>query len=280
MSIGINPAERPSNSRFVLEVVASIAIFLGVAGELWAGAEIAYLNGQLRNKNSDLRSKSDQLLALVTQQAGDAETSAKIANNEAGSAVTKSDKANHLAGAAMSKSNAANDAASDAQKRVEAVGDQADDIDRALWQMQSLANSRFVTNMESLKNALRKFHGEDIEFTSYNGSQEADILCNSLVNAAHAAEMNPTDRCGKEPAEPTDRLRIIQTNILISGPDPQKTAELSGILADQISGGIAAVGLPTPRLIVLVGNHPDPQIKLRPYRPPMNKQTSRPNTKP
>jgi hypothetical protein len=71
VAIGINPAERPSNGRFVLEVVASIAIFLGVALELFAGAEIAYLNGQLRSKNGDLRSKSDQLIALLTQETED-----------------------------------------------------------------------------------------------------------------------------------------------------------------------------------------------------------------
>jgi hypothetical protein len=37
----------------------------------------------LRGKSAELRSKSDQLLALVTQQAGDAATSAKIAHAEA-----------------------------------------------------------------------------------------------------------------------------------------------------------------------------------------------------
>jgi len=68
VAVGINPGERPSNGKFALEVFASIAIFLGVAGELGAGAEIAYLNGQLRNKNSDLRTKSDQLVALISEQ--------------------------------------------------------------------------------------------------------------------------------------------------------------------------------------------------------------------
>jgi len=37
---------------------------------------IAQINGQLRTKNGDLRSKSDQLLALVTEEAGDAKQSA------------------------------------------------------------------------------------------------------------------------------------------------------------------------------------------------------------
>jgi hypothetical protein len=52
---GFHPAERPSRRKFALELVASAAILLGVAGELWAEAAIASINGQLRSKNAELR---------------------------------------------------------------------------------------------------------------------------------------------------------------------------------------------------------------------------------
>lgn len=82
----VRPPDRPSTWKHVWELIATIAIFLGVAGELGVGVEIAVINGQLRSKNSDLRSKSDQLLALITQEAGDAVTSASKAQTLAKSA--------------------------------------------------------------------------------------------------------------------------------------------------------------------------------------------------
>jgi hypothetical protein len=68
---GFHPAERPSGRKFALELLASAAILLGVAGELCAGAEIASINGQLRSKNAELRNKSNQLVALVTKETED-----------------------------------------------------------------------------------------------------------------------------------------------------------------------------------------------------------------
>jgi hypothetical protein len=74
---GFHPAERPSRWKFALELVASTAILLGVAGELWAGAAIAFVNGQLRNKNAELRDKSNQLVALL-QKETEGERSARV----------------------------------------------------------------------------------------------------------------------------------------------------------------------------------------------------------
>jgi hypothetical protein len=61
-SVGMYFSDRPSRVIFLVELFATSAIFLGVAGELWAGSEIAYINGQLRTKNGELRNKSDQLV--------------------------------------------------------------------------------------------------------------------------------------------------------------------------------------------------------------------------
>lgn len=60
-----HPAERPLRWKFALELLASAAILLGVAGELSASAAIASINGQLRIKNGQLRDKSNQLVALL-----------------------------------------------------------------------------------------------------------------------------------------------------------------------------------------------------------------------
>lgn len=68
----IRPPGRPSHRRFWVEVVASSAIALGVACELWAGVAIARINGQLRSRNAELRTKTDQFIALLNTEAGDA----------------------------------------------------------------------------------------------------------------------------------------------------------------------------------------------------------------
>jgi hypothetical protein len=74
--VGIHFPDRPTTGRFILELLATAAIFLGVAGEFWAGVKIAYINGQLRSKNAELRRDSDQLVALVNERAGKLEKEA------------------------------------------------------------------------------------------------------------------------------------------------------------------------------------------------------------
>ena len=104
---GFHPAERPSRWNFTLELIASAAILLGVAGELWAGAAIASVNGQLRSKNAELRDKSNQLVALVTQEAGDAAKSAKTAREEADAVKGIADEARADAKDALAKAQTA-----------------------------------------------------------------------------------------------------------------------------------------------------------------------------
>jgi hypothetical protein len=76
----IRPPHRPSFKRFFwFEVLATVLVVAGVFGEAWASKELASINSQLRSKTSELRADSDQLLALVTQEAGSAAKSAQIA---------------------------------------------------------------------------------------------------------------------------------------------------------------------------------------------------------
>jgi len=104
----IRPPDRPSFVRFFwFEMLATVIVVAGIFGEAWASREIASINSQLRSKTSELRADSDQLLTLVTQEAGDA----------AGNAAK-----------AQTKSNAADLAAGDAQKKVKTVGEEAENL--------------------------------------------------------------------------------------------------------------------------------------------------------
>jgi hypothetical protein len=79
----VRPPDRPSTGKFRLELFATIAIFLGVAGELVAGIRIATINGELRTKNAELRRKSNELVALLHVEAEDAQKAAGEANERA-----------------------------------------------------------------------------------------------------------------------------------------------------------------------------------------------------
>jgi hypothetical protein len=69
---------RPSLRKLRVEYASVILISVGVAGELAIGVEISHINGLIRNKaaevrtkNGDLREKSNQLVALIHSEAED-----------------------------------------------------------------------------------------------------------------------------------------------------------------------------------------------------------------
>ena len=63
-------------------MIATLVVLGGVFGEAGATGEVASINSDLRSKASELRAKGDQLLAVITEEAGDAATSAKTAQDE------------------------------------------------------------------------------------------------------------------------------------------------------------------------------------------------------
>ena len=89
------PVERPAFGIYVLEIVGTILIFVGCGGELWAGAELAYLNGQMRITGQELRSKSDRLVELAVETSGDAATNATIARQESDAAKRDATQVGH-----------------------------------------------------------------------------------------------------------------------------------------------------------------------------------------
>ena len=80
------PPDRPPQWRFWFDIVATVLVLVGVFGEAGASMQLASINSQLRSTTSLLRAKSDQLLALVTLEAGSAASSAERANVAAGKA--------------------------------------------------------------------------------------------------------------------------------------------------------------------------------------------------
>lgn len=78
----VRPPDHPNVRRFWFDIVATLLVLVGVFGEAGASMRLASINSQLRSKTSELRADSDQLLALVTQEAGSAATSAHDAKQD------------------------------------------------------------------------------------------------------------------------------------------------------------------------------------------------------
>lgn len=81
----------PSPIKLGIQIASIILIFAGVMGEFGVGLRISSINGKLRSKGMELRSKSDQLLALVTDEAGNAQASAEGAAGAAYRAIGAAD---------------------------------------------------------------------------------------------------------------------------------------------------------------------------------------------
>lgn len=81
------PPDRPSVRIYLVTFIAIIFVAVGVLGEAWATKKLEEINSQLRSETSDLQAKSEQLLSLVTQQAGTASSSASIAKTAADAAL-------------------------------------------------------------------------------------------------------------------------------------------------------------------------------------------------
>lgn len=117
----IHSPDKPPAWRFWFSIVATLFVVGGVFGEAGATAKIASINSDLRSKTSELRAKSDLLLAVTTEEAGDAETSAKIARGEADAAGVSAGRAQKKADEASKFADAANKLADDANKQTRAT---------------------------------------------------------------------------------------------------------------------------------------------------------------
>ena len=73
----ISSPARPSNMKLVIEILSLIFIMVGIVGELGVGVKITSINGTLRIKSGELRSKSDQLVAILAREAEQLRTTAE-----------------------------------------------------------------------------------------------------------------------------------------------------------------------------------------------------------
>lgn len=237
----VRPPHRPSLRKLVWEVVGSVLVVLGVFGEFAIGVRIAGINGSLRTKSAELRSASDQLLALVTQEAGDAKISAVEAGNAASRSKTESDAALKSAG--------------EAQKKVAQVAQLAEQINEGLGQTQALFSARHLMHADDLTLALKaKFKGKSILLRSYEGDHESEGLCSTFAYVAQHAEMPPTDECGKYP-----HTVPMQSSIVVAGPNLQDTMDIADLISrvGQVrgEGGIIS-NVSAPSLMIFVGVKP------------------------
>jgi hypothetical protein len=67
----IRSPDRPSTLKFVVELASVLLITGGIVGELWIGIEVTSVNGALRGKSAELRSKTGQLVVLLNVKAGE-----------------------------------------------------------------------------------------------------------------------------------------------------------------------------------------------------------------
>jgi hypothetical protein len=79
----VRPPDCPSFRWMLFDVFATVVVVAGIFGEAGATGKVSSINSKLRSKTSELRAKSDQLLALVTLEAGSAASSALRAHDSA-----------------------------------------------------------------------------------------------------------------------------------------------------------------------------------------------------
>lgn len=185
-------------------------------------------------------------MAALTQEAGDAVTSAKNAHDEA-----------------------------------DAVKDEAAEIDADLARTQYLLSGRSVIDRDTLVKKLKQYRGQIIRFSSYNSEPDESLLCGDLAAAARSAEVNvgPQTACGLLVSQGNP-----STGIAISGPNVQQTLDLAQILVQTVDVGPGGVvsGIKAPELSIMVGAKPPFRIgqargvKAPAATLPMNKKTAKP----
>jgi hypothetical protein len=167
--------EKPSSVKLWFEIASVILVTVGIVGELVVGIGISSINGELRAQSRLLRSKSDQLLALVTREAGDAKDSATAAKDAASSTKTEADAAKSAAAKALELAQAA---------------------DRSLADFQARLAWRTVSDKQKkgLYDWLRAFRGRSVDVSWDAIEPEQNSFAPQLINALIYAGLfvNPT----------------------------------------------------------------------------------------
>ena len=196
--------DRAPRWRFWLDIIATIIVLLGILGEAWGSLELASINSKLRSTTSLLRAKSDQLLAVITQEAGSAALSAQHAQGSA-------DVAGRDAGNAKRKSSAALITADGAQRSADAVKKQAKDLSTQLADEKQVLKDFAICNAPRLI-GFRYANGKlsTAPLLPYKGTEatieympdlESNRAASNIYNAIKGAEWKVS------PPKPATRLR-------------------------------------------------------------------------
>jgi hypothetical protein len=215
----VRPPDRPSFGWMLFDVFATVIVVGGIFGEAGATGKVSAINSLLRSKTSELRAKSDQLLALITLEAGSAASSAANAQGSADAVGKVADRVAKKAGA----------------------------IDQALSMAQYFSAYRDVRNPDALKQEFALFKGRPIIFRSYVHDGDAYFLCEELVEIAKGVGVASTDACATFPATPPFST---QTNVYAS--DEKTMLELESALAATTLYGASGGVRPGP-IVIFVG---------------------------
>jgi hypothetical protein len=202
----IRPPDRPSTFKFVVEVASVLFITGGIVGELWVGVKITSINGRLRTKGAELRSKSDKLLALVTQPAGHAADASSRAEDSAGKAQQKADAAAYsanrtgiLANSAKADAISAQREVAEATRQTRATAAQLQDEHNKRMELEksiaprTISLTGLVTPQQHIStvDALKKFSGIVVSIETIS-DWEARRAGDNLDKALHEANWSAT----------------------------------------------------------------------------------------
>jgi hypothetical protein len=181
------PPGRPPRWRFCFDIVATVVVLLGVLGEASASLKLASINSLLRSKTSELRADSDQLLALITQEAGDAKSSAKSAGISANDAGTNAGIAQEKADTADISAKSAVKQAGELSKKLSAANDEIERLQAKRIELEkSLAPRTFASISKDDIAKLRAFSGTNVVLR-YLPDAEAERAASSLMGVLQAA---------------------------------------------------------------------------------------------
>lgn len=195
-------------------------VIVGIAGEFGAGLKV-------KNLDANIQECSDAKVREATIEAGDAAKSAQIAQS----------------------------AADEAEQRTNAVSRKADNLlaelgnaEGKLRQIQIFSLARHLTDPGAFTEALKPLKREKVLFRSYVGDAEGWMLCTSLWDAAHKAEMDTTNQCGQWPL---DAGGALNRGLKIYGPETEVI--LDAFVKGRIAGGAVEGDFGRGPLLIFVG---------------------------
>jgi polyhydroxyalkanoate synthesis regulator phasin len=233
--------EKPSLTQFAVATLSVLLITGGIVGELWVGIKITSFNGVLRSKNAELRSDSDQLLALVTQQAGGAAQSAKTAHDEASMARQEADSFEQDIVSAKKQ-------AADAESHLANALQQAADAEREVIRLRGVMADRILTPAQqaTIASRLVKYGPRTIDVLIVGSTGEITRITDMILAALAQARWTVGNR--------GNALGATASGIFVGtveGADPD-TEEAANVLI----GTLKMLGLAADRL----ASYPDKQL--------------------